>query len=125
MLQVDSRKVKKGDTFIALRGVDTDGHDYILKAINNGASKIICEEGNYDVETLIVPDTRDYLANYLKEEFKNIRDKIKLIGITGTNGKTTTAFLIHEAFNYLGVKAAYIGTIGFYMDKKIKDLNYE
>ena len=123
MLQVDSRKVKKGDTFIALRGVDTDGHDYILKAINNGASKIICEEGNYDVETLIVPDTRDYLANYLKEKFKNIRDKIKLIGITGTNGKTTTAFLIHEAFNYLGVKAAYIGTIGFYMHDKIRSLN--
>lgn len=123
MLQVDSRKVKKGDTFIALRGVDTDGHDYILKAISNGASKVICEEGNYDVETIIVPDTRDYLANYLKDGFKYIRDKVKIIGLTGTNGKTTTAFLIHEAFYLLGVKAAYIGTIGFYMHDKIRSLN--
>ena len=123
MLQVDSRKVKKGDTFIALRGVDTDGHDYILKAISNGASKVICEEGNYDVETIIVPDTRDYLANYLKDGFKEIRDKVKIIGLTGTNGKTTTAFLIHEAFYLLGVKAAYIGTIGFYMHDKIRSLN--
>ena len=123
MLQVDSRKVKKGDTFIALRGVDTDGHDYILKAISNGASKVICEEGNYDVETIIVPDTRDYLANYLKDGFKDIRDKVKIIGLTGTNGKTTTAFLIHEAFYLLGVKAAYIGTIGFYMHDKIRSLN--
>ena len=46
-IKVDSRKVEKGDTFIALRGVDNDGHNYINKAIENGASKIICEEGNY------------------------------------------------------------------------------
>ena len=123
MLQVDSRKVKKGDTFIALRGVDTDGHDYILKAISNGASKVICEEGSYDVETIVVSDTRKYLANYLKDEFANLRDKVKIIGITGTNGKTTTAFLLHEAFYLLGVKAAYIGTIGFYMHDKIRSLN--
>lgn len=123
MLQVDSRKVKPGDTFIALRGVDIDGHSFINKAIENGASKIICEEGKFDVPTEIVPDTREYLANYLKEENKEMMSKIKLVGITGTNGKTTSAFLIHKAFYLLGIRAAYIGTIGFYMNDKIRALN--
>ena len=57
-IQIDSRKIKQGYIFIALRGISSDGHDYISSAIANGASKIIAEEGSYDVDTLIVPDTR-------------------------------------------------------------------
>ena len=65
-IKSDSRKVKEGDIFIALRGINSDGHDYIEKAINNGAKKIIVEEDNdYDIDTLVVPDTREYLNNYL------------------------------------------------------------
>lgn len=123
MIRVDSRKIMPGDTFVALRGVDTDGHQFIEKAIANGASKIICEEGNYSVQTVVVDDTRKYLINYLKDTFGDKIKNLKIIGITGTNGKTTTAFLIHKALNKLGKKCGYIGTIGFYINEKIKNLN--
>ncbi len=123
MLRVDSRKVKEGDTFLALRGVDSDGHKFIPSAIQNGAKKIIAEEGSYSVETEIVEDTRKYLSDYLKEKYKETRNQIKLIGVTGTNGKTTTAFLLHKAFCALHVRASYIGTVGFYQDEKIRSLN--
>lgn len=122
-IQVDSRKVKKGDTFIAIRGIYVDGHDFIYKAIENGATKIIAEKGNYSVETIIVDNTRTYLANYLKEKYKEKLSKIKFIGITGTNGKTTSCYLIYQALNMLHVKTAYIGTIGFFVEKKVKDLD--
>ena len=118
----DSRKVLKGDTFVALKKVN-NGHDYILDAIKNGASKIIAEQGNYAVETLIVPDTHEYLVNYLYDNYYDKIKKLKLIGMTGTNGKTTTCFLIYQALNKLHIKCAYIGTIGFYLDKKIRSLN--
>ena len=119
----DSRKVKKGDTFIALKGVDTDGHDYIEKAIENGASKIIAEHGNYSVETLIVSDTRKYFEDYIyKKYYPQIKD-IKLIGLTGTNGKTTTCFLIYQMLKDLGKKVGYIGTIGFYYNDIKRPLN--
>jgi len=122
MIKDDSRKIKKGDTFIALKKYH-DGHDYIENAIKNGASKIIAEKGNYSVETLIVEDTHQYLVNYLKENYYEKIKDLKLIGMTGTNGKTTTCFLIYQALNKAGIKCAYIGTIGFYIEDKIKDLN--
>lgn len=122
MIRVDSRKVKKGDIFIALKGISSDGHDYIEKAIENGASKIIAEKGNYSVETIIVNDTRKYLTDYLSNKYKKELSDITLIGITGTNGKTTSAYLIYQALNQLNIKCAYIGTIGFYLDKKMYNL---
>lgn len=122
-IQVDSRKVKSGDTFVAIKGLNIDGHDFIDKAISNGATEIIAEKGDYSVKTKIVENTRVYLANYLKEKYKEDLSKIKFIGITGTNGKTTSCYLIYQALNKLGVKTAYIGTIGFYVDGKVKDLD--
>lgn len=122
-IKSDSRKVKPGDTFIALRGLSSDGHDYIEQAIKNGAAKIIAEEGNYSVPTEIVPDTREYLENYLSENYGHILDKMNLIGVTGTNGKTTTCFLLYQALNLSGSKTAYMGTIGFYIDQKICNLS--
>ena len=59
MLKCDSRKIKKGDIFIALKGVSDDGHKYIDNAIKNGASQVICEYGNYSVKTIIVKDTKE------------------------------------------------------------------
>lgn len=123
MIQVDSRKVQKGDTFVAIKGLYVDGHDYIEKAILAGASQIIAEYGEYSVPTILVKDTREYLAKYLKEKYSEQLSKIKFIGITGTNGKTTSCYLIYQALNMLGVKTAYIGTIGFYVEGKVKDLD--
>ena len=123
MIQVDSRKVKKGDTFVAIKGLYVDGHDYIEKAILAGASQIIAEYGEYSVPTIIVKDTHEYLAKYLKEQYREQLSQIKFIGITGTNGKTTSCYLIYQALNKLNIKAAYIGTIGFYVDGKVKDLD--
>ena len=123
MIQVDSRKVKKGDTFVAIKGLYVDGHDYIEKAILAGAREVIAEYGEYSVPTILVKDTREYLAKYLKEQYNEQLSKIKFIGITGTNGKTTSCYLIYQALTKLGVKTAYIGTIGFYVDGKVKDLD--
>lgn len=122
MIRDDSRKVKKGDIFIALNK-NNDGHNYVLDAIKNGATSVIVEHGNYNVETKIVNDTHEYLVNYLKENYYEKIKNLKLIGVTGTNGKTTTCFLLYQALNNSGIKCAYIGTIGFYMDGKVRDLN--
>lgn len=121
-IKSDSRKVKKGDIFIALRGISSDGHDYIDSAIKNGATKLIVEEGNYDIPYEIVDNTRDYLNKYLKDNYKKYLDEMTIIGITGTNGKTTSCYLIYQALNKLGRKCAYIGTIGYYLDKKVCNL---
>lgn len=122
-LKTDSRKVKNGDTFIAIKNVDRDGHDYIESAIENGAKKIICEHGNYSVETEVVKDTREYLNDYLYKNYYPLFRDIKLIGITGTNGKTTSSYLTYQMLNLLGKKTAYIGTIGFYCNNDKKELN--
>lgn len=122
-LKSDSRKVKEGDTFIAIPNVERDGHDYIPDAIKNGAKKIIAEKGSYEVKTEIVSSTRDYLNNYL---FKNYYPKfksIKLIGVTGTNGKTTTCYLVFQMLKLLKKKCSYIGTIGFYYNDEKRLLN--
>jgi len=121
-IKSDSRKIKPGDTFIAIKCEINDGHQYIEKAIENGAAKIIAEYGNYSVDTLIVEDTRKYLNNYLKENYNKYLEEMTIIGITGTNGKTTSAYLIYSALNMLGCKCAYIGTIGYYLDKKVMNL---
>ena len=121
-IKSDSRKIEKGDTFIALDGVNHHGHEYIEDAIKRGAKRIICTEGNYDVETIYVPNTHEYLVEYLDATYQEELQDIKLIGVTGTNGKTTTCFLIYQALNQLSIQCAYVGTIGFYINGKVKDL---
>jgi len=117
-IKIDSRKVVHGDTFIAIREINGDGHKYVEDAIKNGATTVIVEEGEYDVNTIIVNDTKKYLEEYLENNYYDKIKKIKLIGMTGTNGKTTTCYLIYQALNKLGIKCAYIGTLGFYTDKE-------
>ena len=118
-LKDDSRKIKKGDTFIAI----DNGRNYIEDAIKKGAKKIITEDKIYSVDTVIVNDTREYLANIIEKKFKKKLNKITLIGITGTNGKTTTSYLIYQLFNLFNIKCAYIGTIGFYYGNVKRELN--
>lgn len=121
-IKTDSRKVVDGDTFVALPGISSDGHDYIETAIENGATKIIAQHGEYKVATVIVPDTRVYLNDLLKQEYGYVINDMKIIGITGTNGKTTSCFLTYQILNKLGIKCAYIGTIGFYLKDKVRNL---
>ena len=113
-LKTDSRAVKPGDTFIAIPNVARDGHDYIEQAIANGATKIIAEHGSYKVETIIVESTREYLKTYLYENYYPLIKDIKLIGLTGTNGKTTTCLMTYQILKMLKKNVAYMGTIGFY-----------
>lgn len=114
-IKADSRKVKKGDIFVALKTPEGDGHKYIEQAIQNGASKIIAMYGNYSVETEIVEDTRKYLDEYLIKNYKPYIDEMTVIGFTGTNGKSTSVHLIYEALNKLGKPCASIGTIGYFL----------
>lgn len=122
MLQTDSRKVKSGDTFLALRGVNHDGHNYIKQAIEHGATKVIVEEGLYKVDTLVVKNTHDYLVQELDRLYHEELKDLVLIGVTGTNGKTTICSLLWQALNQTDEKCGYIGTIGFYLDDFQKDL---
>jgi len=123
-IKTDSRKVKKGDTFVALKTLNNDGHEYVEEAILNGAETVVVEHGLYSVNTLVVNDTKTYLIHILKERYYDKIKHLKLIGMTGTNGKTTTCYLIYEALCKLNKKVAYIGTIGFYANEdKIKELN--
>lgn len=125
-IQTDSRKIVNGDTFIAIQGISSDGHDYINTAINSGASKVIASKhGDYINNDIIeyVDDTLVYLKNLLKDNYSEKINSMNLIGVTGTNGKTTTCYLIYQLLNNLGCKTAYIGTIGLYYLDEFKELN--
>lgn len=122
-IKTDSRKIQKGDIFVAIRGFTYDGHDFIKEAIERGASKVVASKGIYSIPYEIVSDTRKYLKEYLENNYYSDIKNMKFIGVTGTNGKTTTAFLLYEALRLLGKKVAYIGTIGFYIDDKIEELS--
>ena len=115
-IKIDSRKITNGDTFVALKGATVDGHDYIDVAINNGAAKIVVEKDiECNVETLVVEDTNKWLTDYISNTYSKEINEMNIIGVTGTNGKTTTAYLTYQLLNALGSKTAYIGTIGFYL----------
>lgn len=121
-IKIDSRKVTKGDIFVAIKGHTVDGHNYINQAIANGAIKIVANYGDYSVPTEIVEDTEKYVTDYVEKNYSQELNNMKIIGITGTNGKTTTAYLLYQLLNKLGLKTAYIGTIGFYLDKFIEEI---
>lgn len=120
--ETDSRKVMKGQTFVAMKGVTVDGHDYIKQAISNGASHIICEkEIECEIPFTVVQNSSSYLTEKLVEEYSEALSSLDIIGVTGTNGKTTTCYLTYQLLKSLGVKVAYMGTIGFYYeDEKIE-----
>ena len=122
-IKTNSRKIKPGDTFVAIKGFTVDGHDYIEDAIKAGATKIVCEHGRYSVETLVVPSTKEWVQKYIVDNYKDEVNKLRIIGVTGTNGKTTTCFLTYQALKKLGVNAAYMGTIGFYYGDTKYELN--
>ena len=118
--ETNSKKVKKGQIFVAIKGHTVDGHDFIDEAINNGAIKIIAEkEVESSIPVEIVKSSEEYLKEALKAEYADKINKLRIVGITGTNGKTTTAYLTYQLLNLLNEKTAYIGTLGFICNDNI------
>ena len=114
LLCQDSRKVTPGDIFIAIRGHESDGHDFIAKAVEKGATVIISEEKADDVDDvaqIIVKDTRALLGPLAQKVEGNPAEALTIVGITGTNGKTTVATLIWEILTDLGQPASLLGTV--------------
>lgn len=123
-IKIDSRRVTPGDTFIAMIGEQCDGHDFIEEAIKNGATKIISTKlVPCSVEIEVVEDTKKYLQEYLKNTYSEEIAELTIIGITGTNGKTTTTYLLYQMLMALGVPTACIGTLGYMAITKTKPLN--
>ena len=107
----DSRKADKGTLFFCIRGTNVDGHKFAQAAAHSGAAAVVVDH-NVGIDCqVIVPDTRIAYAKACSEFFGNPKDKLKIIGITGTNGKTTTAFLIKSMLENMGHKTGLIGTI--------------
>lgn len=122
--EIDSRLIKKGDTFVAIKGHTVDGHDFIDQAIKNGASEIITEKKlNDDINHKIVNDSQKYLNDILVNKYSKLFKDLTLIGITGTNGKTTTGFITYQILNKLNINTAYIGTLGFHYNGLTEELN--
>ncbi len=121
-IYTDSRKLNANGLFVALRGTQTDGHQFINKALENGATAIICEilpeKPAEDIVYIIVKNSAEALAHAAASFYENPADKLKIIGITGTNGKTTIATLLYNMFNNLGIKSGLISTIAYYIDNK-------
>ena len=122
-IETDTRKIKPGQTYVAITGHTVDGHDFIDKAIEAGATKVVVEK---DVEASVpvekVESTKDYVNKVLVEKYSKPLDDLTIVGVTGTNGKTTTCYLTYQMLKELGVKAAYIGTIGFYYGDEKREL---
>ena len=107
----DSRKVKEGFLFVAIKGFETDGHKYIESAVNNGAVAVLGEEDIACACTYAkTSDTRKALALLSAEFFDHPEKKLKIIGLTGTNGKTTTTYLIRQILMLKGFRCDLIGT---------------
>lgn len=122
--ETNSKLVKEGQIFVAIKGNTFDGHDYIEEAINNGAIKIVGEKDlSLNIAYEQVPDTKIYLQEKLVQEYASEINKLKLIGVTGTNGKTTTCYLIYQMLQKLGKNTAYLGTIGYYNNDTHIELN--
>ncbi len=119
-IEIDSRKVKGGYMFVAVKGTQTDGHDYIEKAIETGAAAIVCEELPSELKEGITyvkfNDTEDAVGKIATAFYGNPTDKIDLIGVTGTNGKTTIATLLYNMFRNFGYKTGLISTVCNYID---------
>ena len=121
-IEIDSRNIKEGNAFIAIKGTQADGHNYIGKAVELGATAIICEklpETTADSVTYVtVNDTEDAVGKIATTFYGNPTDKLDLVGVTGTNGKTTIATLLYNMFRAFGYKVGLISTVCNYIDNE-------
>ena len=122
-VNIDSRRIALGHLFIAIKGTVTDGHNYIPKAIELGAAVILCEylpadarEGHTDVTYVQVASTEDVVGTVATTFYGNPSKKLKLVGVTGTNGKTTIATLLYNMFRKMGHKCGLLSTVCNYIE---------
>ena len=121
-LEYDSRKVKAGDCFFAVRGTQSDGHNYIASAIESGAVAVVCQELpqqlNEGVSYIVVEDSNKAMADMAAAYYDYPSEELELVGVTGTNGKTTVATLLCDLFQLLGHKAGLISTVVYRVGEK-------
>ena len=119
-IEFDSRFVKSGDLFIAVKGIHSDGHDFIPEALEQGAVAIVCQEFPVNrqegVAYIQVADSAAALGLIAANYYDNPSEKLKLVAVTGTNGKTTTVTILHQLFSSLGYNSGMISTV----ENKIK-----
>ena len=129
----DSREIEKDYLFVAIKGVKTDGHLYIPKAIELGASAIICEDADEyrkykeeykNANFFLVKNSRRALAIVSKHFYNNACDKLTIIGLTGTKGKTSTSFMISKILNQAGHRCGIIGTTGAYFEDYFEEMSH-
>ncbi|MDF1696342.1 MAG: UDP-N-acetylmuramoyl-L-alanyl-D-glutamate--2,6-diaminopimelate ligase [Saprospiraceae bacterium] len=122
-LQIDSRKVNSGDAYFAIKGHISDGHDFIESAIENGAGVIFCEDVNFEYPSTVtvaqVQSVRDVVAHCAAKFYDHPSEDLELVGITGTNGKTTVATLLWQLFTSMGYKVGLISTVENKIGNKI------
>jgi len=127
-LYIDSRKVNAGSAFIAVKGTTSDGHDFIDKAIALGAIVIVCEQIHVDkkqgVTYVQVKDSAKAVGQLADAFYDQPSAQLKVVGITGTNGKTTTATLLYNLFETLGYKSGLISTVQNYIHKEREDATH-
>ncbi|MBS1575431.1 MAG: UDP-N-acetylmuramoyl-L-alanyl-D-glutamate--2,6-diaminopimelate ligase, partial [Bacteroidetes bacterium] len=114
-IQIDSRKAGKGSLFIAVKGVAADGHKFIEKAVEAGAAAVVCEALPVNTKegvTYVQVDNSAAAAGLIAHNFYGQpSEKLKLVGVTGTNGKTTIATLLYKLFTSLGYKCGLLSTV--------------
>lgn len=119
-VNIDSRQVREGDLFMAMRGTQTDGHAYIASAIEKGAVAVLCEDLpeqlNDGVTYIQVKESEDAVGKLATAFYGDPTSKMKLVGVTGTNGKTTIATLLYNMFRKFGYKVGLISTVCNYID---------
>ena len=118
-INIDSRKIESGHLFVAMRGTQVDGHQFIPKAIEKGAAAVLCEEIAEPVEGITyvkVADCEDSVGPVATTFYGDPTSKLKLVGVTGTNGKTTIATLLYNMFRKMGHKCGLLSTVCNYVD---------
>lgn len=119
-VNIDSRQVSEGHLFMAMRGTQTDGHAYIASAIDKGAVAVLCEDLpeqlNKEVTYIQVKESEDAVGKLATAFYGDPTSKMKLVGVTGTNGKTTIATLLYNTFRYFGYKVGLVSTVCNYID---------